>query len=239
MPNPATSVLGIGRDFGRVFRERPALVVGGGVLILLGVALLNRRAPDEAGPVADPAAGLFPGVTTYGGGEVPGSGSVPFAGYPVAGDGAYAAAPTPAPGFDFPLPSWGLSCNGEPKPSISGLPGSWTCTDDGWQYVPPPTSSLPTLPAPSPTPTPTPTGATYLYAQVRAGTYNLYAIVSGRARLIGSFVTGGFNAECVLVTATQADGSGTTTLVRFTTGVHAGKIVWRDLSRITITTRTR
>lgn len=156
MKNPATSVIGVGRDFGRLFRERPALIVGGGVLVLIGVNVLNRKPGDEAPVAADPAAGLFPGVGTYGG-EVPGSGSVPFAGYPSAGDGAIVAPPSSGGWFDVPLPSWGLTCNGEPRPSIAGLPGTWECADAGWQYVPPSTSSLPSLPAPSPTPTPTPT----------------------------------------------------------------------------------
>jgi hypothetical protein len=136
----------VGADLARAFRERPALVVGGGVLALIGITLLNRQGSEEAGPAVDPSEGLFPGVPGAGGTEIPGSGSVPFGGYPVAGDGSYVTPPDLGTGFDLPI--WGLSCNGEPKPNIAGLPGTWQCTDDGWVYVPP-------APVPSPTPTPT------------------------------------------------------------------------------------
>ncbi len=91
MPNP--SLVGVGRDLGRAFRERPALVVGAGVLGLIGISLLGRGrdtgdAAAEGEAVEDPLAGLFPGVGTWGG-SIPGSGSVPWAGYPSAGDGSY------------------------------------------------------------------------------------------------------------------------------------------------------
>jgi hypothetical protein len=93
------NVANIARDLGRAFRERPAIVIGGAVIGLIGISALSRgdgQAEEATDEIVDPLAGLFPGVDTWGSG-IPGSGSVPWAGYPVAGDGSYVAPPPPAP----------------------------------------------------------------------------------------------------------------------------------------------
>ena len=159
------SVAELARDLGRTFRERPALVVGAGAIGLIGLAALNRNGgggSGEAEAPADPAAGLFPGVGTYGG-SIPGSGSVPFAGYPSPGGGSIAppdySAPPPPPPLYF-----GLACNGERQPDPLGIPGAWQCTADGWRWSlpdnwPPPTSAPAPAPAPTPAPAPAPTSS--------------------------------------------------------------------------------
>lgn len=214
--NPATSVLDVGRDLGRAFRERPALIVGGGVLILIGVNVLNRR-PEEAPPATDPLGELFPGVSSAGGSGIPGSGSVPFGGYPSAGDGAF----TPPPEI-APLPGWGLTCNGEPKPSIAGLPGTWECTDAGWKYV---------APASSPT-TPPATGSQWWPARLGPPPANAvgYVSVNGRVAFFNgsgttrSYATANFSAY-VAARRTITFAGQRVNVYPIVSGSHAGRLL--------------
>ncbi len=141
------SIAELTRDLGRTFRERPAIIVGAGVLGLIGLTLLSKSgAPGQAAETATPtdtSSGLFPGVTTYGGQDIPGSGSVPFGGYPSAGGGY---------GYDLP-PDLGPAP--EPAPAPAPAP------------APTPAPSPAPAPAPAPTPAPAapapskPTGAVY------------------------------------------------------------------------------
>jgi hypothetical protein len=146
----AAGILNVGRDLGRTFRERPAIVVGVGVLGLIGITVLSRSGGGgdeepaaEGDPlVGDPLAGLGTSM-----------GSSTGFGYPSAGDGSYSEPPDlGGPGFDLPF---GLSCNGEPKPTIAGLPGTWDCTDAGWVYVPPVGAAPAPVTPPGVTPPPT------------------------------------------------------------------------------------
>ncbi len=130
MPNP--SLVGVGRDLGRAFRERPALVVGAGVLGLIGISLLGRgRDTGDAGAdgeaVEDPLAGLFPGVGTWGG-SIPGSGSVPWAGYPSAGDGSYVEPGYYGDGgyYGAPAPSGPAPAYAPPSYTPAPAPGTST-----------------------------------------------------------------------------------------------------------------
>jgi hypothetical protein len=60
------------------------------------------------------------------------------------------------------------------------------------------------------------------------GTYSTYKVEKGRAIKTGEMKTGGWpDARAQAFTATQSDGTGTTTLVKLLTGVHAGTILYR------------
>jgi hypothetical protein len=182
--------------------------------------------------------------------------SLPLWAYLAAGAGAFAAAklaggsPT-AVGQGPTAPTDATT----PKPAGDDLWGSWS--DQGAQfgggggigYVPgagmPPTGGAADDLGGQPigaTPLPPPTSSTptaYLWASVKAGTYTTYTIVNGQAKQSGSLKTGGFSAEVKLISATQVDGTGTTTLMKILTGAFTGKLLYSRAPGITIVTRYR
>jgi hypothetical protein len=229
----ANGLLGVGGDALRTFRDRPALVVGGAVLGLIGLTVLGRSQgggePSGDAEVPDPTAGLFPGVDTYGGG-VPGSGSVPFAGYPVAG-GYGGPGDLPSSGGDLGsfLPPWGLSCNGEPKPSLGNLPAgsSWACTDDGWQYVPPPPAAVTPPPPPSGGTTPAP-GVRYVVRITKGATVKLANLRSDGK--ISSWTDRKATATATYASAARIKRRGASTgteywIAKLASGPYAGRYV--------------
>jgi hypothetical protein len=81
--------------------------------------------------------------------------------------------------------------------------------------------------------------ARHIRAAANAKGYTTYRIVGGRAIPSGTLPTKGFGADglttCELLSATQADGTGTIALVRITSGGYARKILHRTERGITIT----
>jgi hypothetical protein len=163
MANPVQKLV---RDAQRLIRERPAVVVGGGVLVALGATFLSRQTAAVEGEalVDGEAAGLgatpgdFPTYsppTSYPDTAPGGDYYYPDPGDPYAGP---PAAPTPAPSGCGPKP-------GTPPPRG----WRWVCgLGDRWIVLPMlPTPGKPApapapKPKPKPAPAPAPGGAYYV-----------------------------------------------------------------------------
>jgi hypothetical protein len=165
MANPVQKLV---RDAQRLIRERPAVVVGGGVLVALGATFLSRQTAAVEGEalVDGEAAGLGTTPTDFPTYSPPTSyPDTPPGGdyyYPDPGD-PYAPEPAPPPA-PTPLPTVCGTKPGTPPPRG----WRWVCAGGRWivqPILPAPGKPAPApkpKPKPKPAPAPAPGGAYYV-----------------------------------------------------------------------------
>jgi hypothetical protein len=108
MPSPLG---GLASDAARLFRERPALVVGAGVAVLLGVRFLGlggeASAPADGDASAESASDGYGSYGSIDGGNLPLPGELLGSGVVTDPAPVPAPAPTPAPKVAYLYATWG------------------------------------------------------------------------------------------------------------------------------------